>query len=75
MQQEKVSDQMTKEKSTAFKLKDKNMKQSKVNESVKTLGVLMKPSLNWNDEFEYARNKLIMSIKKTMRVQIIMCQV
>ena len=82
MQQNKVSmhsckwvNQTIKEKSTAIKLKDENAKQLKVNESIKTLGIFINSSLNWNDEYEYVRNKLIISSKKIIRIEIRMHQV
>ena len=36
-------------------------------ESVKTLGACTNPRLNWNDEHEHIKNKLIISIKKIIR--------
>ena len=51
------------------------MKQLKENECVTTLGVLVNPSLNWDDEHECVKNKLTMAIKKTMRTEIIMWQI
>ena len=32
--------------------------------SVKTLGVHISPSLNWRDEFEYVKQKMMVSVKK-----------
>ena len=56
-------------------LKDEIVKQLKSNDSVKTLGVFINPSLNWNNEHEHVKNKLIKPIKKIMIKEIIIFQV
>ena len=52
------------------KLKDRTIKQLKINESIKTLGVHVRPSVNRDDEYEHTKNKLIISIKKITRIEI-----
>ena len=39
-------------------LKDEVMKQKKVLESVKTLGVSVNPQLKWNIQCDYVKNKM-----------------
>ena len=46
-----------------------------VKHSVKTLGVHVSPSLSWNDEFEYVKEKMKSSIKKFMTVEMKLHQV
>ena len=53
-----------------IKLKNELIKQLQVNVSVKTLGVHINPRLNWNDEFEYVRKKMIVTIRKLMRTEM-----
>ena len=44
-------------------LKDENAKQLKAKERIKTLGVHVNPSINWDKECEHIKTKLIKSIK------------
>ena len=53
-----------------IKLKYKIIKQLKVEESINKLGVYINPSLNWNDECECVKKKLIKSINKIIRAEI-----
>ena len=77
VQNEKVSlccwkqeDQIITNEPMSVKLKNETIKQSQVNESIKTLGVYANPSLNWNDDFGYVKNKMTASIKKLMRTEM-----
>ena len=45
-----------------------------MNESIKTLGVSMSPTLSWDDECMCVKNESMTSIKKIMRVEIKMYQ-
>ena len=45
-----------------------------MNVSVKTLGVHINTRLNWNDEFDYVKNKMTVKIKKVMRKEMKMHQ-
>ena len=51
------------------------IKMINVKHSVKTLGVHVSPSLSWNDEFEYVKEKMKSSIKKFMTVEMKLHQV
>ena len=53
-----------------IKLKNELIKQTQVNESFKTLGVYVNPSLNWNDEFECVKNKMKVTIRNLMRTDM-----
>ena len=57
-------------KSIGIKLKDEVIKQLQVNNSVKMLGVHVNPVLDWNDQFEYFKNEMRVTIKKLMRTEI-----
>ena len=47
-----------------MRLKDENIKQLKAKESIKALGVLVRPILTWDGEHEHVKTKLIFSIRK-----------
>ena len=41
-----------------IKLKEEGIKQIKVHESIKTLGVCVNSQLNWNVQHDYVKNKM-----------------
>ena len=45
-----------------------------MNISVNTLGVHVNPILHWKDQFEYVKNKMIVTIKKLIRKEMKACQ-
>ena len=51
-------------------LKEEVIKQIKVHESIKTLGVCVNPQLNWNVHFGYVKNKMQDVVRKLMRTEI-----
>ena len=53
-----------------IKLKNEIIKQLQVNDGVKKLGACVNSGLNWNDEFDYKKNKITLSIKKLMRTDM-----
>ena len=58
-----------------IKLKEEVIKQIKVHDSVKTLGVCVNPQLNWNVQFEYVKNKMQNTVRKLMRTEMRVHQV
>ena len=45
------------------------------NKSIKTFKAYINPSLDWSDEFEYAKKKLETSTKKIINTEMEVCQV
>ena len=50
-----------------IQVKKEVIKQMIVNAGIKTLGVYLNPIIDWKDQHDHVKNKMLLAIKKLMR--------